>query len=250
MSSPETFSTSDTESTTTPIMPRCVTSTTMMQVWSVFSRASNPNFSRRSITGITRPRRLMTPRTWLGICGTCVMSIALMISRTFSTGRPYSSTPSANVRYFPPPSAWRRPVSVAFAVVLLSLVCMCAPRRPSGGGSDRVRFSAQREQPAGIEDEPDAAVSQDCPARDAAHVPERVAERLDHDFVLADQLVDDERERTIRVLDDHHRGVDDLPACAVDPERLPHMEQRNQLLADAHHALAPLQRVQLVGQRP
>ena len=40
-----------------------------------------------------------------GTCGTAVMSMILMVSRTFSTGTLYSSFPSANVRYFPTSSS-------------------------------------------------------------------------------------------------------------------------------------------------
>jgi len=43
---------------------------TTMQVCWVFLISPKPNRSRRSITGMIFPRKLMTPRTYAGICGT------------------------------------------------------------------------------------------------------------------------------------------------------------------------------------
>ena len=74
------------------------------------------NLARRSITGITLPRRLMTPLTWAGTCGTGVMSITLMISRTLRTGRPYSSLPREKVRYLPASAAALNPPARAALV--------------------------------------------------------------------------------------------------------------------------------------
>ena len=75
--------------------PMCFTSppaiaicTTTMQVLSVISVSGSPSLARRSITGITFPRRLITPFTYGGICGTIVMWSIVMISRTFRTGIP------------------------------------------------------------------------------------------------------------------------------------------------------------------
>src|SRR5947207_7732346 len=103
-SSVEMVNTSDTESTITPIMTtlfRTVTSTTMMQVRSEYALAGSPNFMRISTMGTTFPRRLITPLTYSGNCGTLVMSMTLMISRTLSTDTAYSSLSSAKVRYLP-----------------------------------------------------------------------------------------------------------------------------------------------------
>src|SRR5882724_7423474 len=71
-----------------------------MQVRSA-KAALRPNLTRRSITGMTRPRRLMTPRTNSGICGTGVIFCIRMISRTFSTATPYDSLSRATVKYLP-----------------------------------------------------------------------------------------------------------------------------------------------------
>jgi len=50
--------------------------------------AFRPNFTRRSTTGMTRPRRLITPFTNSGICGTGVIFCMRMISRTLRTAMP------------------------------------------------------------------------------------------------------------------------------------------------------------------
>ena len=76
MSDALTFNTSETESTTIPIMrvrSAAWISRTMIQVRSVYALESMPNFSRKSTpppppppplpTGITFPRRLITPLT-------------------------------------------------------------------------------------------------------------------------------------------------------------------------------------------
>src|SRR5688572_3967231 len=51
--------------------------------------------------GITRPRRLITPFTNAGSCGTGVTFCILIISRTFSTPMAYASSSSTIVRYLP-----------------------------------------------------------------------------------------------------------------------------------------------------
>jgi hypothetical protein len=47
----------------------------MMQVFTVRPVALIPNFSRRSTTGTTLPRRLITPRMNSGIRGTRVIAV-------------------------------------------------------------------------------------------------------------------------------------------------------------------------------
>jgi len=88
--------------------PSTVHCTTMMTVWSVASHAGMANFRRRSTTGMTLPRRLMTPRTKSRVRGTRVISMSPMISRTLRISRPYSSRASWKVMYLP---ARRRPSS-------------------------------------------------------------------------------------------------------------------------------------------
>jgi hypothetical protein len=51
-----------------------------------------PKRSRRSTTGITLPRRLMTPRMKAGVRGTRVIGCMPMISCTFRISTPYSSS--------------------------------------------------------------------------------------------------------------------------------------------------------------
>src|ERR1035441_6928708 len=108
MSEAARVSTSTTPSTTMPIEMgpfRRFTWTTIMQVRSVCSCSGRPNLRRRSTTGMTLPRRLITPFTWAGVCGKEVMSCTPMISRTCRTRMPNSSRPSSKTRYFPPRSS-------------------------------------------------------------------------------------------------------------------------------------------------
>jgi hypothetical protein len=84
--------------------------TTMITVWSVGSHAGIANFSRRSTTGITLPRRLITPRTNSRVRGTRVISMRPMISLTFRISSPYSSFAIWKVMYLP---ASRFPSSAA-----------------------------------------------------------------------------------------------------------------------------------------
>jgi hypothetical protein len=70
-----------------------------MQVFTVFSVADMPNFTRMSTTGTTLPRRLITPRMNSGVRGTLVIVVKSKISRTFPTSSPKTSSPSLNVRY-------------------------------------------------------------------------------------------------------------------------------------------------------
>src|SRR5436190_1830589 len=129
--------------------------------------------------GMTLPRRLMTPRTWAATCGTCVMSITLMISRTFSTGSPYSSCPSANARYLPASAETGGssvPVGRRASVVSIDAYSFA----PSGRRAEPVPID-QRHQSAGIENQSDSAVAENRAAGDAAHAAEHLPEPLDDD---------------------------------------------------------------------
>ena len=62
------------------------------------SAGATPSGERSSTTARIRPRRLATPRTCAGACGTRVSSETRMTSRTWVTGIPNSSRSSAKVR--------------------------------------------------------------------------------------------------------------------------------------------------------
>ena len=72
-----------------------------MQLRSLSAAIGRQNLERRSTSGITLPRRLITPFTCSGMLATGVIGQRRMISRTFSTGIPYDSWLSVNVRYLP-----------------------------------------------------------------------------------------------------------------------------------------------------
>src|SRR5262245_62016013 len=137
----------------------------------------------------------MTPSTCSATCGTWVMSITLMISRTFITGRPYSSLPRLNVRYLPPcadPACAGVPVAsrASVASMSVSFVVLSVPNPNGLRGGSRCVLLDQRQQAAGVENQADAAITQNRAAGNAAHAAEHVAEVLDHHFLFADQLVD------------------------------------------------------------
>src|SRR5262245_6862290 len=91
-----------TSSATTPRTtdsPSSMTSVITMQVEREISEGGSPNFTARSSTGTTLPRRLMTPRTQPGVRGTRVTAPYWRISRTRRMPSAYSSVPIPNVRY-------------------------------------------------------------------------------------------------------------------------------------------------------
>ncbi len=94
------------------------------------------------MTGITLPRRLITPRDVAGTCGTAVMSIILMISRTLSTGRPYSSSASAKVRYLPASAPRSRSRSVLSQRSFVSSSVVPVSARPTYAAPSRRAPSA------------------------------------------------------------------------------------------------------------
>src|SRR5215831_6552269 len=78
---------------------RC-NSTTTMQLRRVTGLGVRPNFTARSTTGTTLPRRLITPRMKRGALGTVVTVSYSMISFACRIPTPYSSSPTQNVRYW------------------------------------------------------------------------------------------------------------------------------------------------------
>src|SRR5581483_5251848 len=132
-------------------------------------------------------------------------SITLMISRTFSTGTPYSSSPSAKGRNFPPS---------------ITRVLPCLRRRVRRG------LRHQRQQAAGVEDQSDPAVAEDGAAGDAAHGSEHLAEPLDDDLLLAEQFVDRQREAASVVVADDDRAVRDRAPRALHAEDVGEPQQR------------------------
>src|SRR5208337_2529208 len=61
--------------------------------------AARPNFTARSTTGTTVPRRFVTPRIQTGVLGTVVIASYLTISFTFPMLTAYSSPAVKKVRY-------------------------------------------------------------------------------------------------------------------------------------------------------
>src|SRR5688572_12506455 len=101
-----------------------------------------PNLRRRSTTGITRPRRFITPRTYSGVRGTGVMSISAMISRTRTSSTPYSSPPSLKVRYLP---SLFTPVAV-FVIALMPCFTVASGKRKACPAT-RASYRAPAEYP-------------------------------------------------------------------------------------------------------
>src|SRR5580658_8478684 len=91
-----------TESAKTPIVrfsPWNITSVMMMQENLEIALAGSPNFTARSTTGTTLPRRFVTPRIQIGVLGTVVTASYSTISLTFTMLIAYSSLAVKKVRY-------------------------------------------------------------------------------------------------------------------------------------------------------
>ena len=86
-------STSETESTTIPTRLAPISVTTM-RVFLVCSARGIPKRVRRSMIGMSWPRRLITPSMNCGARGTCVIATMRLISWTCAMSTPYSSEPS------------------------------------------------------------------------------------------------------------------------------------------------------------
>src|SRR5580658_1264644 len=71
----------------------------MMQENLEIPLAGNPNFTARSTTGTTLPRKFVTPRIHGGVLGTVVTHSYSMISLTFTMAIAYSSRAVKKVRY-------------------------------------------------------------------------------------------------------------------------------------------------------
>src|ERR1022692_1381881 len=94
--------TSSTESAKAPITvdsPSSNISTTTMQVLTVFTVFDISKHNRRSTTGTTLPRRLMTPLMKSGVRGILVIVVKSSTSRTLETSMANTSSASLNVRY-------------------------------------------------------------------------------------------------------------------------------------------------------
>src|SRR5688500_19931166 len=77
-----------------------------------------------------------------------------------------------------------------------------------GGGCSPDRFLDERGH---VEQQDGATASELGGARDARHRSQRADERLDHDVLLPEQLVDDEADAMLREADD-----DDVDALRID----------------------------------
>ena len=71
-------------------------SVTTIRVFFVCSTRGMPKRARRSMIGISCPRRLMTPSMNCGARGTCVTATMRLISWTCAMSTPYSSDPNRN----------------------------------------------------------------------------------------------------------------------------------------------------------
>ena len=80
------------------VSPPRSASTMTMHVRGVISPRGTPNFTARSTTGTTPPRRLKTPRIQGGVRGTRVTTPYSMISRTRRIPRAYSSPATWKLR--------------------------------------------------------------------------------------------------------------------------------------------------------
>src|ERR1700733_2929390 len=177
-----------------------------------------PNLARKSTTVITCPRRLITPFTYCGVRGTAVMSIKPMISRTFRISRPYSSLPSAKVRYFPPRSVFGLSSTAVFALLTTS-------------PSSIVR--CRRDQSRHVQDQAHISIAQDRAAADSPDLSQARSQRLDHHLLLSEQFVHEYAAAIRAVVHDHQQSLGDVVAAGVHVEQPMQSQHRHQVLA--HH---------------
>lgn len=127
-----TSSTASASAPTTVASPSSATSRMMMQVSTVRLMAERPSLRRKSMTGTTCPRRLMTPTMKGGVRGTFVGGVYASTSRMRLISMAKCSRSSKNVRY----CALADDMSL-----LMTTPCVtrlpCLDGRPREAGSER-----------------------------------------------------------------------------------------------------------------
>src|SRR5690606_12890037 len=129
-------------------------------------------------------------------------------------------------------------------------------RRPRPGHSGGLRQLALAGKGADVDDQGHAAVAEDGRAGDAGHAPVVLLEVLDHHLLLADQLLDLQRQLLAVAFDHHHQR---FGAVLAEAEGARKRQQRQVLAAHAQHPAVAghaadvlglrLQRLKHVGQR-
>src|SRR5579862_395548 len=109
----------------------------------------NPNFTARSTTGTTAPRKLVTPRIQLGVLGTVVTASYLTISFTFPILTAYSSPAVRNVRYC---TAGSEGCSFScFEAFMSDSLCFCSMFRRLASASPSVETASGRRESGFLE---------------------------------------------------------------------------------------------------
>src|SRR5581483_2395220 len=143
---------------------------------------------------------------------------------------PYSSAPSVNVRYSLAAMACAAPDpgAVLLAVCIHPSHCLTTSRR----------LRARARETADVHDESDATVAHDGCAGDPEDPAVIAFEALDHDLLLADQLVDLHRELAALGFEDDDDAFVHRRRRLADAEQVMHRLQRHVLVA--HLEQAPL----------
>ena len=156
-----------------------------------------------------------------------------MISRTFRTGRPYSSS-RARTSGICRPALARKCVAVVLRAHLSS-----PPSCGASGGPPR-SIATIATMPCASRINPIRPSPRMAPPATPTHLRERLAERLDDDFLLAEQPSTTRPTLPPVVFDDDHRGGGGVGASQLMPNTAPRPHERHQPLTHLDHAGAPL----------
>src|SRR5690349_20867831 len=150
---------------------------------------------------------------------------------------PYSSAPSVKVRNSAA-AAVLRPLSALSVWVANVIACswLCRLRQP---GHPR--------EPADVDDQRHATVTHDRGARNPLDALVVGVEALDHDLLLADQLVDPDRDLASLRFHQDHRAGGLGPRLALHREDFAQREQRDVLAAHAQDLALAGDRLEVFG---
>ena len=154
------------------------------------------------MTVTRRPRTLTTPMTSLGARGTSVTGGSFRISRTSPIGTRVRVAAEAKGEVLDArPASLQRPGGAPDSVSSAREQASHTSPSPTGAVALARRLFDER---GGVEHERHALIAELGGAGETPHPAERLAERLDDDVLLPDELVDDEPEAALRQRDDDH----------------------------------------------
>src|SRR5262249_38270367 len=120
---------------------------------------------------------------------------------------------------------------------------------PGSVSTSGLRMRGLRHKAVDVENDTDAAITEDRAAGYPRHVLERIAQTLDHYFLLAQQLVHHHAEPPLAALRHHHHAVRDLGRPRFHAEALMQPDHGEQGAPHQDHLPPPLHCEHLLGRR-